>query len=60
MAWVRNKKAKTLLKKTSQTAKLYELIDRAETWLKTNTYNNPIMKWKTEEWGEIPADFGRK
>lgn len=60
MAWVRNKKAKTLLKKTPKTQKLYELIDRAETWLKTNTYNNPILKWKTEKWGEIPADFGRK
>ena len=28
--------------------------------LKTNTYTTPILKWETSEWGEIPADFGRK
>jgi ribonuclease HI len=21
---------------------------------------NPILKWETKAWGEIPADFGRK
>ena len=26
--------------------------------MKNNTYQNPIVKWPTEEWGEIPADFG--
>ncbi len=60
MAWVRNKKVKTNLKKTPATNFLYQLIDRAETWLKTNTYPNKILKWDTEHWGEIPADFGRK
>ena len=24
------------------------------------TFQNPILKWQTELWGEIPADFGRK
>ena len=33
---------------------------RAEKWLATNTYTNPIIKWETKQWGEIPADFGRK
>ena len=33
---------------------------RAERWLQTHTYTNPIIKWETERWGEIPADFGRK
>jgi ribonuclease HI len=60
MAWVRNKKVKTQLKRTSKTKRIYELIERAENWLKTNTYENKILKWNTEEWGEIPADFGRK
>ncbi len=60
MAWVRNRKVKTQLKRTAKTAKLYELIARAETWLQNNTYKNKILKWNTEEWGEIPADFGRK
>ncbi len=60
MAWVRNKKVKTQLKRTPKTKRIYELIERAESWLKTNTYDNKILKWNTEEWGEIPADFGRK
>jgi len=60
MAWVRNKKAKTTLERTPRTAKLYELIDRGEAWLRNNTYTNPILKWETKRWGEIPADFGRK
>ena len=60
MGWVKRKKAKTTLKHSPKTAKLHELIQRAETWLKNNTYKNPILKWETESWGEIPADFGRK
>ncbi|PHN02066.1 ribonuclease H1 domain-containing protein [Flavilitoribacter nigricans] len=60
MGWVKRKKAKTTLKHSPKTARLHELIQRAETWLKNNTYKNPILKWETESWGEIPADFGRK
>lgn len=60
MAWVRNKKAKTKLEPNKANAKLFELIQRAEYWLKNNTWESPILKWKTEIWGEIPADFGRK
>jgi len=60
MAWVRNKKVKTLLKKTATNALLFELMDRGISWLKNNTYSNPIVKWETKSWGEIPADFGRK
>ncbi|GJM33986.1 MAG: ribonuclease H [Saprospiraceae bacterium] len=60
MAWVRKKKANTNLKKTASTAQLYQLITRAEAWLKNNTYTNKILKWDTDNWGEIPADFGRK
>lgn len=60
MGWVARKKAKTTLKHSPKTALLHDLINRAETWLKNNTYPNKIMKWNTEEWGEIPADFGRK
>lgn len=60
MAWVRNKRVKTSLKQNDQNAYLFELIERAENWLKDNTYQNAILKWDTENWGEIPADFGRK
>ena len=60
MSWVKHKKAKTLLKKDKTNADLFDMIHRAETWLKNNTWNNPLLKWETTHWGENPADFGRK
>jgi ribonuclease HI len=60
IAWVRRKQAKTKLQPTPKNKKVFELIARAETWLKNNSWNTPILKWDTEHWGEIPADFGRK
>lgn len=60
MAWVRKKKANTKIEWTENNAELRELTERAEEWLKNNTYTNPILKWDTKNWGENPADFGRK
>jgi len=60
MKWVANGKARTQVKPSKNNQKLLELIKRAEKWLANNTYQNPILKWETKEWGEIPADFGRK
>jgi ribonuclease HI len=60
MAWVRNKKCKSKLERNARTEKLWQLVERAEYWLKTHRWENPILKWETEYWGEIPADFGRK
>ncbi len=60
IAWVKAGKAKTKLDRTAQTASLFEVISRAENWLKNNKIHVPILKWETTEWGEIPADFGRK
>lgn len=60
IAWVRNKKCKTKLDVTPANKYIFELIARAEKWLANNIYTTKILKWNTEEWGEIPADFGRK
>ncbi|MBR1774999.1 MAG: ribonuclease H family protein [Bacteroidales bacterium] len=60
MKWVRQKQCKTKLPITEKTKDLFEYIYRAEQWLKTNTYSTQILKWDTEHWSEIPADFGRK
>jgi ribonuclease HI len=60
IAWVRNKKVKTELAETAVNKPIFDLIDRALIWLNSNTYQNPILKWETQDWGEIPADFGRK
>ena len=60
MLWIRQKKCKTKLHKDKSTEKAFEMIERAERWLAENDYNTKIMKWDTDKWGEIPADFGRK
>lgn len=60
MAWVRTRKVKTQLKPTPRNAKVFELMARAVTWLNTHQFPARVLKWQTERWGEIPADFGRK
>lgn len=58
--WVNKKQCKTKLERNEQTEKLFEIIARAETWLRTHAIKTPIIKWETAKWGEVPADFGRK
>lgn len=60
MSWVRKKHAATTLKKSSRNGMIFNLIERAEKWLKENKVTTPILKWETHVWGEIPADYGRK
>lgn len=60
LSWVRKKYAATKLAPTFRNAKVFELIARAEKWLKENHWKNPVLKWETHIWGEIPADYGRK
>lgn len=60
MAWARTRKVKTQLKPTPRNTKVFELMARAVTWLNTHQFPSKVMKWQTEKWGEIPADFGRK
>ncbi len=58
--WVKKGKCNTKLDHNSRNDKIFQLIERAEKWLAVNKITNPILKWETEDWGEIPADFGRK
>ena len=60
MGWIKAKKCRTKLEKNIKTAALFQVIKRAEVWLHNNGFTNPILKWDTKNWGEIPADFGRK
>lgn len=60
LSWVRKKQAATKLAPTFRNAKVFDLIARAEKWLKENHWKNPVLKWETHIWGEIPADYGRK
>ena len=61
------KKCRTKLQPDEKNAYLFELVERAEKWLhendqwmKEHSAIIPVLKWKTEIWGEIPADYGRK
>jgi ribonuclease HI len=58
--WITCKECRTKLSQATIDARLSELIERAEKWLLDNDYQNRVLKWHTEVWGEIPADFGRK
>lgn len=60
IAWVRKRKCNSKLDKTAKNEALFNLIDRADKWLLNNEWENQIIKWDTDKWGEIPADFGRK
>ena len=58
--WVRQGFCKTTLQENEVNAPIFDLIRRAEAWLRTHSFRVPIYKWETKQWGEIPADFGRK
>lgn len=60
LAWHRKRKVKTTLKKSDKNKTLFILLDRAIEWMENNSTSVRILKWNTERWGEIPADFGRK
>lgn len=58
--WVRRKECRSLLKETDKSRMALSLVKRATLWLHAHGQPNNIVKWDTDKWGEIPADFGRK
>lgn len=62
MSWVNRGKANTQIRPTAGNEHIRQLIARAEAWLAANPApGRPrLLKWDTDAWGEIPADFGRK
>jgi len=60
ITWVKLGKCKTKLPPSNESRRLFSLVARAEKWLAEHRWTNPILKWETSRWGEIPADFGRK
>jgi ribonuclease HI len=60
LGWIKKKKCKTQLARNKKNEDLFKMIARAEEWLEKNSFTNPLLKWETKVWGEIPADFGRK
>lgn len=59
IAWVKAGKCNTKLKRTSSNKLLFDFIAHAEGALKRYAPFK-VLKWDTQAWGEIPADFGRK
>ncbi len=58
ISWVKKKRVKTKIQPSDQ---ILSIISRAIIWLNYNSIDEyKILKWQTAEWGEIPADFGRK
>lgn len=60
--WVNEGHCKTKLAVDERTRQLHALIARAEAWLASHpaAVRPSLLKWDTDHWGEIPADFGRK
>ena len=52
ISWVKKKRANSSYE--------YPRLEKIEDWLYTLDNNPKIEKWRTKEWGEIPADFGLK
>ena len=62
ISWVNQWECKTKINvnATSDFSRLWHAIKESENWLKENWIKHKILKWNTEDWWEIPADFGRK
>lgn len=53
--WVASGKCRTDLQPQASNAKLFELVGRAEKWLRENDYENRVLRWYPGAWGEIPT-----
>ena len=62
IGWVGRRAAKTTLPRSATTEQAWQLLARAQQWLRQGRPGAAveIRKWPTRRWGEIPADFGRK
>jgi ribonuclease HI len=59
IAWIKAGKCNTKLARLPTNTLLFGFISRAEEALQTYPAFK-VLKWDTQAWGEIPADFGRK
>ncbi len=68
IGWIESGKCKTKLKPTPANEVLFDRIYWAERGLQEGLAGRRdragsrrrVLKWETDAWGEIPADFGRK
>lgn len=60
ISWIRAGHSRSKLTPSPENSYARQLLAHADAWLANNVIPNPLLKWQTELWGEIPADFGRK
>lgn len=60
LSWLSNRGHRSKLAATPRNGRIMEMLARADIWVRSHQLRNPIFKWDTEKWGEIPADFDRK
>jgi ribonuclease HI len=60
ISWVSQKHCRTKVGANESNKALFKVIRQAESLLRANEFQNPILKWETENWGENPADYRRK
>ncbi len=61
LSWVKRKQCRSaLLEPGGRETEIVRLLRDAEAWLQGRRIANTLLKWETDKWGEIPADYGRK
>lgn len=61
ISWASKKSVRSKsMQRRETSAQINDLVARALRWLNKNEYTNEVLKWHTEAWGEVPADYGRK
>jgi ribonuclease HI len=58
--WVRGRRTSTSLPLNTHTMHAIGDLENALGWLKTINPKNPVLWWKSYEFGPMPADFNRK
>jgi len=60
LSWVRWGKHNSGLEKTEENEQIFRGLASAEKWLSKNKSEVVVEKWRTDLWGENPADYDRK
>ncbi len=60
MIWVEKGRHNSTVDERRMDPALRLMVEAAEDWLARQDRLGGIVKWETDAWGEIPADYGRK
>lgn len=55
LSWVKKKKSNAQISQTPAFEQMAQLLARADRWLQTHDFQNFVLKWKSDEWGDNPA-----